>query len=139
LRARPLRDTLSKGGALAAQVDIDGYVAGWRERAEVRQREQQELNRSARARLPEVVRCLVEQFGATRVVLFGSLARDELEPESDIDLLVEGVAPDRLLEGCACASRLMGTWWVDLVPLERAHPKLLEHASQQGEVLHGPG
>ena len=38
--------------------------------------------------LPEVVRRIVERFDPLRVILFGSLARGEMNYDSDIDLLV---------------------------------------------------
>ena len=38
--------------------------------------------------LPEIVERIVERFDPLRVILFGSLARDELGYNSDIDLLV---------------------------------------------------
>lgn len=38
--------------------------------------------------LPEVVGRIVEQFDPLRVILFGSLARGEMNYDSDIDLLV---------------------------------------------------
>jgi predicted nucleotidyltransferase len=37
---------------------------------------------------------LAERYGVTRLGLFGSHARDEARPDSDVDLLVE-FAPDR--------------------------------------------
>ena len=43
-------------------------------------------------RLAEVVRKLVEAYRPERVYLFGSVARGEVEPDSDYDLLV--VVPD---------------------------------------------
>ena len=39
-------------------------------------------------RLAEVVRKLVEAYRPERVYLFGSVARGEVEPDSDYDLLV---------------------------------------------------
>jgi predicted nucleotidyltransferase len=38
--------------------------------------------------VPEVVRALVERFDPVRIILFGSVARGDDGPDSDIDLLV---------------------------------------------------
>ncbi|CAA9448426.1 MAG: hypothetical protein AVDCRST_MAG80-2003 [uncultured Rubrobacteraceae bacterium] len=38
--------------------------------------------------LPEVVERIVERFDPLRIILFGSLARGEMDYDSDIDLLV---------------------------------------------------
>ena len=54
-------------------------VAAWRERQEKRRR-------ALEAALPAVVAQLRE-MGALRVILFGSLARGEAGPRSDLDLI----------------------------------------------------
>ena len=41
---------------------------------------------------------LSERFGVTSVYLFGSIARDEGRPDSDIDLLIEFIKPIDLFE-----------------------------------------
>ena len=46
-----------------------------------------ELNAQERDALSRVTQILRERFGATEIILYGSAARDELDAESDIDLL----------------------------------------------------
>ena len=41
------------------------------------------------ARLEEVLPLLRERFGVARIGIFGSVARGEDRPESDVDILVE--------------------------------------------------
>jgi uncharacterized protein len=117
--------------------DPRAYAAAWRERAVARAREQAQRRERLREGLPAVVRLLVERFGVTRVVLFGSLARDEAGPDSDVDLLVEGLAPDELFAATAEADRMLGEAHVDLVPRTMARPAVLERAAAEGVVLHG--
>jgi predicted nucleotidyltransferase len=38
--------------------------------------------------LAEIVRCIVETAKPDKIILFGSAARSEMGPDSDIDLLV---------------------------------------------------
>ena len=45
-----------------------------------------------RARLPELARLLRQRFGATQVILFGSLAWGRFHQRSDVDLAVAGLA-----------------------------------------------
>ena len=47
-----------------------------------------QLTEAERRVLDEVVRALRRDFGASEILLYGSAARGELEPGSDIDLLV---------------------------------------------------
>ena len=44
-------------------------------------------------------RALYAQYGATSVSLFGSWARDQQRPDSDVDLLVEQTAQNLTLDG----------------------------------------
>jgi predicted nucleotidyltransferase len=47
-----------------------------------------QLQPAAAAVLPEIVARLVRQFQPERIILFGSQARGDARPDSDIDLLV---------------------------------------------------
>lgn len=97
--------------------------------AEMRQRQQQGL---AVAR--ECARILKEQFGAKRIVLFGSL----LDPErmwwgSDIDLAVWGLPEQDLFKAGAAIER-GHDFSVDLVEVQHARPHILK-AIEQGLEL----
>lgn len=90
--------------------------------------------RAARAALPALTKCLADEFGATSITLFGSLAAGEAHERSDIDLAVEGLASEdyfralaSLLEVAPCP--------VDLVCLEDAPESLRALVRDEGEVL----
>jgi predicted nucleotidyltransferase len=72
--------------------------------------------RSLRERRSEILRCASEH-GARNVRVFGSTARDEAAPGSDIDLLVEMETGRSLLD-------LVGLWQ-DLEELLGAHVDVL--------------
>jgi predicted nucleotidyltransferase len=93
-----------------------------------------ERARQARALLPVIVARLRDTFGARRIVLFGSLARGDFGLESDIDLLVTGIAAERFFHACAAIDRLADPFEVDLVPEESA-PASTRDAAGAGEVL----
>lgn len=80
---------------------------------------------------------MAEDFGATRVLLFGSLARGTAGPESDVDLLVDGLPLERLIEATARADRLLAEANADLVPGDRVRPEVLTRALAEGILLHG--
>ncbi len=94
------------------------------------------LRERAREALPEMVRVLVHEFGARKVVLFGSTLRGFDTDRPDIDLLVEGLPATRLAEA-------RGRLWliaplpVDLVPVETGRAEVVRRALEEGEVLHG--
>ncbi len=116
-------------------MDVRSYVEGLRRRRESERRAAQE--RAARAQAV-ARRCAVHlrgQYGARRVVLFGSLARGDLHAMSDIDLAAEGIDPEELFRAGADLARLAGDIEVDLVPLEIASPGLLARLDEEGVEL----
>jgi uncharacterized protein len=72
---------------------------------------------------------LREKFGVASLALFGSLARDEAEPGSDVDLLVEFARPITLFDLVAIQQyleRCLGVSRVDVVPRDSVYPAFRE-------------
>lgn len=111
-------------------------IDAWRARASAREGAERAHRAALRARLPHAISALVERFGATRVVLFGSLARDTAVGASDVDLLVEGIALDQLGDAHVAVLDAMPGVWVDLVPVESARAEILARAELEGETLY---
>ena len=124
-------DQADTGASLASFVD------GWRDRALARGRAESAFSDQLLAALPAMVDCLRLQFGATRVVLFGSLARGEATLGSDVDLLVDGLAPTDLVAAAVALERRARPAHVDLVPAQSARPEVLDRALREGKVLLG--
>jgi predicted nucleotidyltransferase len=119
----------------ALEARLAQFVVGLRERDSHRARLESERRERLLEALPEAVGALVTEFGATGVILFGSLARGEAGLESDVDLLVDGLPMERLFEATALVSRVLQAD-VDLVPSEAARPGVRERALSEGRVLH---
>jgi len=92
--------------------------------------------RDIKATVPSVVELLTREFGARKVILFGSLVRGDARPDSDIDLAVEGLAPAETFRALARAAEVAGRH-VDLVPLEGTRPEVLAIIEREGEVYFG--
>jgi hypothetical protein len=116
---------------------IADYVAGWRERDRRAASDAGAWRAAVRARLPALVGLLTRDFGARRILLFGSLARGEAGPGSDLDLLVDGLWAARLIEATVAAERLLGDVDLDPVPTQLARPGVAARASAEGELLYG--
>ncbi len=96
--------------------------------------EQSELER-ARAEAQLLAHKLVEEYGARRVLLFGSVARRRpLRPDSDIDLAVAGMSSDAYYEIVGDLRSASGRL-VDLVRLERVRPSIKRVILSEGIVL----
>jgi len=81
----------------------------------------------------EAARILREKYGATRVVLFGSLARSSLfAPTSDIDLYAEGVPGSLFFEAEAEIEEIAKGFRVDLVDTKECPPQLLREIEDEG-------
>lgn len=96
--------------------------------------------------LSQITRRIVSEFAPNRIVLFGSQARGDSRPDSDVDLFIEMATPLRGPERAARVAALFGlrTWPLDVVvytPEEVARLRarrgtLLEHIEQEGRVLY---
>ena len=75
---------------------------------------------------------LERRFGIRRLALFGSYARDEAGPESDVDLLVEFAEPptfDRYMGLAEHLEELLGSR-VDLVTAGSLKPRLRRYVER---------
>lgn len=119
--------------------ELRPYVVAWRRRRGERAHQLQALCAETNAALPAVVELLVGEYGARRVLLFGSLARGGFGPGSDVDLLVEGgLEGTRLFAaGARIEALLPAGVGLDLVPWEAARAEILERALEEGRLLHG--
>jgi len=79
---------------------------------------------------------LRSSFGATRVVLFGSLARHgEFTLWSDIDLAVFGIPAERFFAAVAAVTGISSIFRVDLVDAETCQASLRAALDQEGMIL----
>ncbi len=75
---------------------------------------------------------LLREMGAREVYVFGSAAKNELRPNSDIDLAVTGLPPRSFFYAVAKASDYVGRP-VDLVDLDVPSP-IVGHLLRSGEL-----
>jgi len=117
-------------------VGHDSYIHAWHERWSRERSDDAAEAARAREVAERLAGMLAERYGATRVVLTGSLARGDFGIGSDIDLGVEGLAPGDLFRAGADAERLADGFEVDLIPLESASPDFLARLRDEGILLH---
>ena len=126
--------TANRTACHACPMEPSEAVAILRRRLEERLPDERRAAAAIRAVVPAVADCLVREFGVTRVVLFGSLAKGIANAASDIDLAVEGLARDALFRAMARAADVAGRP-VDIVPLEDVRPRLLAIIERDGQVI----
>ncbi len=79
---------------------------------------------------------LQEQYGATKVVLYGSVAHGYgFHAESDIDLAVEGIVPAQFWRVWASLDPIDPSFEINLVAVEEATPRLLKVLKTEGVPL----
>ena len=92
-----------------------------------------------RAKIIEKIAQLLKAQGATKVAIFGSYARGEERPDSDIDVIVEFSATKSLLELVKIERELYEAIGikVDLLTEKSISPYLIDIVKQQMEVIYG--
>ena len=79
---------------------------------------------------------LKTEFGATEVILFGSLARrGSFTLFSDIDLAARGIPSTRYLAAMDAVLRLSAEFKIDLAELETCPPALLKNIAKDGRLI----
>ena len=116
------------------------YVAALRARMTRQSKPLSAADRKVREDLLSVVSQVASQiklrFGATRVVLFGSLAHEAwFWPESDVDLAVEGLDSTSYWEAWRLAEQIIHGRNVDMVEIESARPALKRAIERYGVEL----
>lgn len=81
----------------------------------------------------QAARLLRDQFGATRVVVFGSLAHNLWYSErSDIDMAVWGIAPEKFLKAFGAISDLSSEFEITLIDPKDSFPSIRESIRKHG-------
>lgn len=115
---------------------LEAYKRGARAR-EVRRREEVERRRQAARGIAEkAARLLKNEFGAERVILFGSLAHGAwFHSDSDIDLAVAGIATEAFWRAWAALDKVSENFEINLVALEDATESLRLEIETKGQEL----
>jgi predicted nucleotidyltransferase len=115
---------------------MESYVRGVRERqARARQAAAARRLRALEA-AHAAARRLKDDFGATRVVVYGSaLDPERFGPRSDIDLAALGIPPADYWRAWGAIEQLAPEFEINLVALETAKDSLLKHINEQGMDL----
>jgi len=105
-----------------------------RRRGDQARREEEQRRRHAQNTARHVAEYLRRAYGVDRVVLFGSMAGDEipLGPRSDIDLAVWGLDKADYYEAVAHVQDEAAPFQVDLVCIEQAPESLRDAVRREG-------
>ena len=86
----------------------------------------------------DCARVLQEKYKVKRVFLIGSLAYGIVHERSDIDLVVESLAPEAYIKALVDLSDIV-QWEVEvnLIPFEDAFESLKEKTLKKGKLIYG--
>ena len=114
--------------------ELASYREAWRTRWERKERTLEKLRERALAEARRLAGMLKSNYGCRAVYLIGSLAREEFEEGSDIDLVVEGLDPARYFRALG-EIMAMSEFQVDLIPCEDANELVRDRVRSEGKVL----
>ena len=115
---------------------LERYTATAQARAQDRQKKRAERYRRAWELARKAAHLLQEEFGATQVMAFGSLAHeDRFTLWSDIDLAVWGLADADYFSAVARLQDLDRDISIDLVAIPYCQPAMIEQIRREGVPL----
>lgn len=86
----------------------------------------------------EIAKLLKEKYKVKRIFLIGSLISGYVHERSDIDIVVEGLAPEQYIKALTESYDLLPPGIeLNLIPFENAYPSLKEKAIKKGELIYG--
>ena len=116
--------------------DLQRYRDTLRRRGEEEQRRREDRAARAGDVANQAAQVLREQFGAERVVLFGSAAAEKATyAPSDVDLAVWGLSGTAHLEAVATLQDCSPALAVDVIRMERCPSELRDVILQEGREL----
>jgi predicted nucleotidyltransferase len=81
----------------------------------------------------QIAGLLKKKYGATRVILFGSLAHNAwFTPRSDIDICAEGIPVGRFFRADSEIQEISEGFKIDLVDPQECSPELLGEIEEEG-------
>lgn len=112
---------------------LQRYIVSAQERERDRLAKLEERRRSGLNLAKQAATLLKEEFGATQVILFGSLLTETFHESSDIDLAVMGLPEKQYFQA---VGRLLGLgdFDFDLVEIQQARPEIAKKI-RQGVIL----
>lgn len=113
------------------------HIDYWRRRQAAQKLEDDRLQQQAWEDVQAVSAILNQEFGATRVIVFGSLVKRRFHADSDIDIAAEGIPVADYFAAVAAANRVSRRW-VDLKPLEALEPHFRDRVLAEGKVIYEP-
>lgn len=114
------------------------YITAWKERIKEDEEKRLRLFQEARDAALRAAQVLVDEFGAERVYLFGSLLiRDDFAKHSDIDIAVDGLKTELYFKALSRVWEVLPKGiGLDLVPMEDADEYLKSKILTTGVILY---
>ena len=120
---------------MTAQPHIEQkYIDYWKARRAEYDAQCKIWEQEAWADVKAVSTLLREQFGATKIVVFGSLVKERFGEDSDIDIAVEGMASKDFFKALVAVDECSRRE-IDLKPMEDLDPYFKKWVLETGTVL----
>jgi predicted nucleotidyltransferase len=113
----------------------NAYLNYWKKQNQEQTQKRIKEKQKAWKNLRNITKVLIEEFKATKIIVFGSLLTDKFNQESDIDLAVAGIEKKDYFQAFATVNDL-GERPIDLKPLEDLDPYFLQKVLQKGECIY---
>lgn len=115
----------------------DTYIEYWKQHIDDDDQDVETLNKLKKL-AEKCAKILVEKYGAKKVHLIGSVAREMgVHRDSDIDLVVEGLPPEFYFKAWAeLDHEVLNGIKIDLIPFEDAYDSVKRELKEEGILLY---
>lgn len=114
--------------------DMSSYIEGFKNRVTQDETALRKRLETGRSEARQLARLLADEYGVDRVYLVGSMTHGRIHSQSDIDLAVEGLAPELYWKASAHLER-HSKIAVDLIDLDGADTVRANRLRKGGVVL----
>ena len=107
------------------------FIDYWRQQQQQQAGEIALLKKQAWKDVKQIAAMLKQNFGVTRVFVYGSLLKERFSANSDIDIAAAGIPKERFFGALAAVNQSCDRW-VDLKPIESLEPYFWQRIQSQG-------
>ena len=114
---------------------IEEYARGWEKKIQKKEAARRKRVRHAREKAEAIAELAFDSYRVDEVWIFGSLARKKMRKNSDLDLMISGLSPEKYWSFLTEAEKIASPFKIDIVLKEEASRAFKKRVRREGVKL----